>query len=125
MLYCAIGFDKSHAHALNQERIMKEVQYDRILINHHHMVWLEMAKTGTAKSRKRRKPISFTASKRKCMLDDLDTKDYKDLVLTVIEKLQGGLHLKRSDSRRQFDVSRRVSAQWRKSHLLPAVVKGS
>lgn len=81
------------------------MQRDYISISHYHMVWLEMAKRGTAKSRKLRKPISFTVSERKCMLVNLDAKDYKDLVLTVIKKLQGWLHLKRSDSRRQFVLS--------------------
>lgn len=36
------------------------------------------------------------------MLKDLSTKDYEDLVGTVMEKLQSGLHLEMYDSRRSF-----------------------
>ena len=39
------------------------------------------------------------------MLEDLDAKSYEDLVVAVTEKVQGGLHLERYDSRRQFVLS--------------------
>ena len=39
------------------------------------------------------------------MLDDLSAEDYEDLVSTVMDKLQCGLHLERCASRKSFVLS--------------------
>ena len=62
-----------------------------------------MAMATTAKSKRKR--IIFTVGERKRMLDDLDARDYEDLVAKVIEEIQKGVHLERYDSRQEFILS--------------------
>ena len=54
----------------------------------------------TAKSKRKR--ITFTVGERKRMLDDLDARDYEDLVAKVVEEIQRGVHLERYGSRKEF-----------------------
>ena len=54
----------------------------------------------TAKFKHKR--ITFTVGERKRILDDLDARDYKDLVAKVVEEIQRGVHLEWYGSRKEF-----------------------
>ena len=51
---------------------------------------------------KRKKPVVFTAKRRKDLVADLGKKDYADIVETAITRMQSGLHLDLFPPRKKF-----------------------
>ena len=51
------------------------------------------------------KRITFTVVERERILDDLDARDYENLVAKVVEEIQRGVHLERYGNRKEFVLS--------------------
>ena len=58
-----------------------------------------------AGKRKQKGAASFTVKDRKAMLEDIQARDYDDVVTTAMEQLLGDRHLDRYEDRQAFVAS--------------------